>query len=93
MENSIVNDELSTQEWFKDYVDDEEELQVMEYDITATPNDFNVSTLFNFIESGAVVIPGFQRSGCEFSVVQTLLALVIMQAHTGIRDWCRQKNA
>lgn len=61
MEHSIVNDESSTQDWFEDYVDDDEELQVTEYDITATPNDFNVATLFNFIESGAVVIPGFQR--------------------------------
>jgi uncharacterized protein with ParB-like and HNH nuclease domain len=52
---------LSTQVWFEDYADEEEEFQVTEYDITATPNDFNVSTLFNFIESGAVVIPGFQR--------------------------------
>jgi len=44
-------------EWFDDYADEEDELQIDEYDITATPNDFNVSTLFNFIESGAVGIP------------------------------------
>ncbi|HMF47891.1 MAG TPA: DUF262 domain-containing protein [Candidatus Saccharimonadales bacterium] len=49
-------------EWFDDYADEEDELQIDEYDITATPNDFNVSTLFNFIESGAVGIPGFQRN-------------------------------
>jgi uncharacterized protein with ParB-like and HNH nuclease domain len=49
-------------EWFDDYVDEEDESQIDEYDITATPNDFNVSTLFNFIESGAVRIPGFQRN-------------------------------
>jgi hypothetical protein len=49
-------------QWFDDYADDEDELQIDEYDITATPNDFNVSTLFNFIESGAVRIPGFQRN-------------------------------
>ncbi|ULL01944.1 DUF262 domain-containing protein [Bradyrhizobium sp. I71] len=49
-------------EWFEDYADEEDELQIDEYDITATPNDFNVSTLFNFIESGAVRIPGFQRN-------------------------------
>ena len=48
--------------WFDDYAEDEDELQIDEYDITATPNDFNVSTLFNFIESGAVRIPGFQRN-------------------------------
>lgn len=48
--------------WFEDYAEDEDELQIDEYDITATPNDFNVSTLFNFVESGAVRIPGFQRN-------------------------------
>lgn len=48
--------------WFEDYADEEDEVQIDEYDITATPNDFNVSTLFNFIESGAVRIPGFQRN-------------------------------
>lgn len=48
--------------WFDDYADGEDgELEVREYDITSTPNDFNVTTLFHFIESGAVVIPGFQR--------------------------------
>src|SRR5262249_38549581 len=33
-----------------------------EYDITASPNDFNILTLYSFIESGAVKIPGFQRN-------------------------------
>src|SRR5229473_1318830 len=49
-------------EWFDDYADEEDELQIDEYDITASPNDFNVLTLFSFIESGAVKIPGFQRN-------------------------------
>lgn len=48
--------------WFDDYVDDDDDLQVEEYDITATPNDFNVMTLCSFIESGSVRIPGFQRN-------------------------------
>jgi uncharacterized protein with ParB-like and HNH nuclease domain len=48
-------------DWFDDYAANDDELQVVEYDITASPNDFNVSTLFSFIESGAVIIPGFQR--------------------------------
>ncbi|MCI4624709.1 MAG: DUF262 domain-containing protein [Candidatus Magnetoovum sp. WYHC-5] len=33
-----------------------------EYEITATPSDFNIATLFSFIESGVVTIPGFQRN-------------------------------
>ena len=47
---------------FDDYVGEDDELQVDEYDITVTPNDFNVMTLSSFIESGAVKIPGFQRN-------------------------------
>lgn len=49
-------------DWFDDYSDDEDDSQIDEYDITASPNDFNVLTLFSFIESGAVKIPGFQRN-------------------------------
>src|SRR5579871_3031431 len=48
-----------------DWVEPEEEqddYSLREYDITASPNDFNILTLFSFIESGAVKIPGFQRN-------------------------------
>ena len=48
--------------WFDDYTDDSDDVQIDEYDITAAPNDFNVITIFNFLESGAVRIPGFQRN-------------------------------
>jgi len=53
-------DENST--WFDDYVDESDELQIEEYDITAAPNDFNIVTIHNFLESGAVRIPAFQRN-------------------------------
>lgn len=33
-----------------------------EYDLTATPNDFNVMTINSFIAAGAIQIPGFQRN-------------------------------
>ncbi len=56
-----MNDEENSQ-WFEDYAEDEDDIQISEYDITSTPNDFNVSTLYNFVESGAVRIPGFQRN-------------------------------
>lgn len=49
-------------DWFDDYAEGADELQVDEYDITATPNDFNVMTLNSFVQSGAVRIPGFQRN-------------------------------
>lgn len=41
---------------------DEEGGQIDEYDLTSSPNDFNISTIYNFIESGAVKVPGFQRN-------------------------------
>jgi uncharacterized protein with ParB-like and HNH nuclease domain len=49
-------------QWFDDYAEDADDLQVEEYDITASPNDFNVMTLHSFVESGSVRIPGFQRN-------------------------------
>jgi len=39
-----------------------EEISFTEYDISASPNDFNIKTLFDFIGSGVVKIPGFQRN-------------------------------
>lgn len=33
-----------------------------EYDLSATPNDFNVMTINSFIDSGSIKIPGFQRN-------------------------------
>ena len=69
---SLQDDSLqaSTQapgEWADDYLEPEEEEEEESYDagqyeITASPNDFNISTIFSFIESGAVRIPNFQRN-------------------------------
>lgn len=60
-EGAPMSDEAA-EAWFDDYADGEQEAQIDEYDITSSPNDFNVITLFSFIESGAVKIPGFQRN-------------------------------
>ena len=48
-------------------VEEEQEVEepdgyIDEYDLTATPNDFNVMTINSFIETGAIQIPGFQRN-------------------------------
>ena len=50
--------------WFDDYSESEPEddQQIQEYELTSTPNDFNILTIVNFIESGALIIPGFQRN-------------------------------
>ena len=49
-------------EWVDDYVDSDVDTgQVGQYDVTTTPNDFNVFTLYNYVDSGFVTIPPFQR--------------------------------
>jgi hypothetical protein len=39
-----------------------EDAQIEEYDLTSSPNDFNIKTIYDFIDSCAVKIPGFQRN-------------------------------
>jgi hypothetical protein len=51
----------STATWFDDENEGLEEVQIEEYELTSSPNDFNILTINSFIESGAVKIPGFQR--------------------------------
>ena len=49
--------------WFdQERSKDEISEPLKEYDISSTPNDFNINTIFDFIESGVVEIPGFQRN-------------------------------
>ncbi|NJL06083.1 MAG: DUF262 domain-containing protein [Chloroflexaceae bacterium] len=45
-----------------DSADEPSDYPVAEYEITISPNDWNVATIVNFIDSGAVKIPGFQRN-------------------------------
>jgi Protein of unknown function DUF262 len=45
-----------------DHSPDEPGIQIDTYDLASAPNDFNVSTIYNFIETGAVRIPAFQRN-------------------------------
>jgi hypothetical protein len=40
----------------------DDDAQIEEYELISTPNDFNVSTIFNFIDRGSVKIPVFQRN-------------------------------
>jgi hypothetical protein len=49
-------------EWTEEEDTEADDIQVEEYELTSSPNDFNITTIFNFIESGAVKIPGFQRN-------------------------------
>lgn len=54
-----MNNQSST--WFADDAEDDGGIHIDQYDITASPNDFNLVTLGSFIDRGAVRIPGFQR--------------------------------
>jgi len=42
--------------------DDNDDYQIDEYDLTTSPNDFNIKTIFDLIESGIINIPSFQRN-------------------------------
>ncbi len=62
MDNGEQTIDEGNENWFEDETGESDEFPIKEYDITASPNDFNMSTMFSFIESGAVKIPGFQRN-------------------------------
>ena len=55
-----VNQSLYEDERYDDVEEDVDDF--VEYDITATPNDFNLSTIFNYMDNGLLVIPEFQRN-------------------------------
>ena len=59
---TLFSNQEAENKWFDDFEDDDDDFQISEYDLTASPNDFNVLTIFSFVESGAVKIPGFQRN-------------------------------
>lgn len=52
-------------EWYDEIeaIDDhEDDSSLREYDITATPNDFNILTIFSLIDKGVIKMPPFQRN-------------------------------
>ena len=53
--------ESADNEWIEK-TDEEDSIQISEYDITSTPNDFNVLTISSYIDSGSIVLPIFQRN-------------------------------
>lgn len=42
--------------------DGEPDVQLVEYDITSSANDFNVLTITSYIESGSIILPPYQRN-------------------------------
>ena len=60
IESSVVE---TLRNEYDDYLEKEDEVSdVEEYDVSTSPNDFNVSTMYDFIKKGVLVIPGFQRN-------------------------------
>lgn len=46
----------------EDETDSDEDYSLTEYDITTFPSDFNIKTIFDFMESEIFKVPGFQRN-------------------------------
>jgi uncharacterized protein with ParB-like and HNH nuclease domain len=42
--------------------DSDDVVNVVDYDISVSPNDFNINTIFDFIKGGTIKIPNFQRN-------------------------------
>lgn len=67
LQEKVSGDEMTAEqdqeereeEWLQE---EEEEHYPIDYNISASPNDFNVKTLFDFIASGILKLPGFQRN-------------------------------
>ena len=68
MTTSSTDQELAAEETrYEPDVPDEAEEQddsypIDQYNLVSSPNDFNTKTLVDFIDSGVVIIPGFQRN-------------------------------
>lgn len=50
------------EKWYQDIIDEDDKISIKEYDITATPNDFNIQTIFSLIDNGVIKMPPFQRN-------------------------------
>jgi hypothetical protein len=54
---------MPDEDWLQESdVGEAEDTAIGEYDLTATPNDFNVKTIIDFLGSNVFVIPTFQRN-------------------------------
>lgn len=54
--------EKAARSWFDGEEESEPDTRLKDYDITASPNDFNLKTIVDFVKRGAFIIPGFQRN-------------------------------
>lgn len=54
--------EVEIVDWLDPASQEADDVEIEEFDIVSSPNDWNFSTIVNFIESGAMKIPPFQRN-------------------------------
>lgn len=63
---SATGQELEDTRYEPDAVDEDsaedDSYRIDQYELVSSPNDFNTKTLVDFIDSGVVIIPGFQRN-------------------------------
>ena len=61
-----IDRDLEENRYEPDVVDEgdsaDDSYPIDQYDLVSSPNDFNTKTLVNYIDSGVVTIPGFQRN-------------------------------
>lgn len=59
-----MTDEYNEESWIEGNTEDiEEQFEYpIEFNLTPSPNDFNIKTLFDFVISGVIKIPSFQRN-------------------------------
>jgi hypothetical protein len=58
----IVEEMMADEDWLQAEDVGEEDAAIGEFDLSATPNDFNVKTIIDFLGSNVIVIPTFQRN-------------------------------
>ena len=58
----LVEDDHYDAEEIRESNADDASYPIAQYDIVSSPNDFNTRTMVDFIESGVVIVPGFQRN-------------------------------
>jgi uncharacterized protein with ParB-like and HNH nuclease domain len=53
---------MTNEKWYEEEIIEEDDILINEYDLTSSPNDFNIKTIYDFMSSGVIKIPNFQRN-------------------------------
>lgn len=58
----LDNEAIRDESWLDLPSQEEDDAEIDEFDIVSSPNDWNFLTIVNFLESGSMKIPAFQRN-------------------------------